>query len=528
MLLRPLAVLVVAVLAFAAPARAADDTLHLFVATEPSTLQPLLSTDRDTAEVAGLMFDSLVRYDGANVAQPVLASRVPTQANGDISADGLRVTVRLRHGVRWHDGAPFTAADVVFTMRTILDPRNPILNRSLYTGIADVRAADPATVVFRLSAPQASFVSNVLGGYPIVPEHLLAKSANLATDPFNAHPVGTGPYRLVRWLRGDHVEFDANPDYVLGAPKLAHVRVAVVPDTNTQAVVLKRGEADFGIVQSSVYGQFAGVTTMRRTTEPTNDVNMFAMNETRPPLNDRAVRRAIALAVDRKRISDTVSFGTGVPAYGDLPLFMYGGRPPAGWDRVDADAARAMLDRDGWRTGSDGMRARNGTPLQLTLIDISGSASGSQVDLQLMQTLRDLGIAVDYKTFVPAIFYAPASQNGPVQTGAFDMAYIGWSGGNDPNNGPLYRCGDRIPHGNNSSAYCNPAMDRLLQAEQRTYDVAARDRIVAQIERLAVADNAYLYLYHTPWRIIENPRLQRPPASIGDYWYGIERWSFAP
>ncbi len=174
---------------------------------------PLLGTTHEESDVARLIFDPLFEYDPNNNLVPILASSIPTRSNAGISADGLTITVHLRRNVRWHDGAPFTSADVVYTIHAVLDDQNNVGNRELYEDVADVDAPDAYTVRFRLKHPQSSFFGNIGAGYPIVPSHLLQSSTSLATDGFNAMPVGTGPYRLFvgsvatisNWLRTTHI-----------------------------------------------------------------------------------------------------------------------------------------------------------------------------------------------------------------------------------------------------------------------------------------------------------------------------------
>jgi peptide/nickel transport system substrate-binding protein len=223
-----------------------------------------------------------------------------------------------------------------------------------------------------------------------------------------------------------------------------------------------------------------------------------------------------------------VTFGTGTPAYADLPFFMYGGHAAPGWDAADPAAARGLLERAGWKAGPDGIRLRDGVPLRLQYIDYSGSVSGSSIDVQVIQMLRDVGIDVTYKTYAPALYFQPAAQGGALMGGDYDLAAIGISGGNDTTNSAIYGCSSRIPNGFNAANYCSPAMERLQAQALREYDPVKRDRITAQIEDLAVADATYAFLYHTPWRFIANTALQRPVPGLSSPWYDLYRWTLTP
>jgi peptide/nickel transport system substrate-binding protein len=298
-----------------------------------------------------------------------------------------------------------------------------------------------------------------------------------------------------------------------------------VPDSNTLAIQLRQHAIDFADVESSTYEALRDAPGIVRTTEPRNDFNAYAMNEARPLLAQRAVRRAIVQAIDRAALVQTVTHGVGTVAYGDLPLFMYGGRPPAGWAAADPAGAASSLERAGWKLGPDGVRQKDGTPLRLQLVTDGGSASSATIAVEVQAMLRRVGIAVDVKAFATALYYTPA---GPVLQRNFDLALVGFSAGNDTSNDYLYRCANRGPGAYNFSSYCSAEMERLLDAADREYDTARRNALVARIEALAVDDAAYAFLYHTPYRFASTAALRRPPASLANAWYGIAGWSFAP
>ncbi len=506
---------------------AATAPLRLTSFGDPHSLMPILATVATEGDIDAMLYDSLVTYDGANVPHPRLAAEVPTPANHGISADGKTFTFHLRRNVKWQDGAPFTAADVVFTMHAILDPKNVVANRSLYTDIERVDAVDRYTVAFHLRNRKASFMVVVGDGYPIMPAHLLAKTGNLATDALNGQPVGTGPYRLVRWNRGERLEFEANPEYFLGPPKFERITIRIIPDSNTESIALRQHEIDFAAVDSSGYNQLIDATGIVRKTEPYNDFIAYAMNERRPLLRDRRVRLAITKAVDRDAITRTVTFGTGTPAYGDLPFFMYDGHVPARWKSFDPAAAMQLLEEAGWKVGSDGIRVKGGNALRLQIISFSGSASGTSAGVQIQQMLRRVGIDTEFKSFSPSLYYSPASAGGPVSSGDFDLASYTFQGGADPTNDELYSCAGRLPNGFNAANYCNPKMESLQAAAEREYNPGRRNKIFQQIEDLAVQDATYLFVYHTPYRIVQNPLLQRPTASQGTQWYDVNTWMFS-
>jgi peptide/nickel transport system substrate-binding protein len=508
-------------------AAASRDELHLVVGESPGNLNPLLATTVDEQTLASLAFDTLLNVKPDGMLEPSLATGEPTLANGGIARDGRTVTFHLRSGVRWQDGKPFTSGDVAFTIRTILDPKTPIADRTGYSDIASVDVPNPLTIVFHLKKPYAPFVTYVSTQFPIVPEHLLAHSANIGQDPFNAHPVGTGPYAFVRQSRGDRIEYVANHGYWRGAPKIEKLVVYEIPDVSTQAIELRDGQLDYALVESSQFAQLRKVPSLVSGTQPVNDFVAYAINVERPIVSDVRVRRAISMAIDRETIVRDVTFGTGTAAYADLVASLWRSPEPRNPYAYDPKAANALLDEAGWKRGTDGVRVRGGKRLHLVVIDFAGSVSGRTIDAQVQQMLAAVGIEAEFKYFSPSIYYSPAASGGPIAKGDFDLAGYSFNANPDPLDDELYTCAAREPNGYNAARYCSSRMDALQAASLAELDAAKRRSLVAKIERLAVTDVPYVFLYHTPFRYVESPALRDARPSFGTVLYRIWDWSFA-
>ncbi len=183
-------------------------TIVIGVTQEPQSLNPLLLQGAMSAMIDPALYSYLVTVNTRGNLVPDLAVRVPTLQNGGISRDGLTLRYRLRNGLKWQDGTPLTAADVAFTYAAIMNPKNNLPTRSPYDRIASVRALDSTTVQVRLKQPFSPIVSNFFApdsNYVVLPAHLLKNYSDLNQIPFNASPVRSGPYRFVRWIRGDRL-----------------------------------------------------------------------------------------------------------------------------------------------------------------------------------------------------------------------------------------------------------------------------------------------------------------------------------
>jgi peptide/nickel transport system substrate-binding protein len=505
---------------------AAHDTLHLFVGESPASLNPLLARNVSERDLARLVYDTLLVPDAANRLVPHLARIVPSFANGGITPDGKTITFRLRKDVRWQDGERFTSADVAFTFATVEDPNVDVPERGGFERIVKVATPDPFTAVVTLREPFAPFVALAGVAYPIVPKHLLEHSADPNRDPIGQHPVGTGPYRFVRWDRGSRIDYEANDEYFGGAPKIRNVSVSEIPDQNTVALALQTHQIDFGRVDPPEFERLRRLPDLRAATEPVNIFVGYALNTERPLLRDVRIRRAISMAIDRASIAKKATFGTGVAAYADLPAEFWTAREPANPFGYRPSAANALLDAAGWKRGQTGLREKNGVPLRLQGIDWSGSKTGQSIDLLLQQMLRDVGIALSMKYYGVSLYFESMKNGGPLATGSFDVAAFSQAGGVDPENDDIYTCANREPVGNNVAYYCSQQMDALQRDSLATLDPARRAADVVKIERLAVSDVPYIFMYYPPWRIVWNPQLSRAHSDALGVWPDLGHWDF--
>jgi peptide/nickel transport system substrate-binding protein len=298
-----------------------------------------------------------------------------------------------------------------------------------------------------------------------------------------------------------------------------------MPDITTQGIALRRHDIDFAGVDSSQYALLRGEPNLRSAIEPFNDFVALALNTQRPVLADLRVRRAIAMAIDRERITRDNTYGTGTTAYADLPFFLWTRAEPRSPTPFDVKAAAALLDAAGWRTGGAGLRERNGRPLHLDGIAFAGSATGRSVYIQVQQMLRAVGIDVTFKYFAPELYFAPAAAGGPLALGRYDVASFALSAGSDPRNDEIFTCLNRAPSGQNFARYCSRRMDALQAASLEQVDPAARLRIVAQIEGLAASDVPYVFFYYTPKRLFWVPALHRTPSNLTSIWYDLRHWT---
>ena len=221
------------------------DSAVVGIAYEPDSLSPLLGYGKDGNSK---IFDGLLSLDGGMKLRPALAAALP-----EVSDDGLTYTYKLRQGVKFSDGQPFTARDVVFTYRTILDEKTNNASRTELAAVGDIKAVGDDTVVFTLKYPYAPFAQRTV--LPIAPEHIAGRQ-DVNTGDFTTHPVGTGPYLLTKWSKGEKLSFRANPEYWGGAPEVKKFTMAIVKDDDVRATRLRSGDLDGAILPPNLAAGF--------------------------------------------------------------------------------------------------------------------------------------------------------------------------------------------------------------------------------------------------------------------------------
>ena len=496
-----------------------------------NTLNPILATQAFESQAFSLVLDPLVatRPDGTNVG--ILAATVPTLQNGGIAKDGLTITYRLRHGVKWQDGAPFSSRDVSFSWRAVMNPANNVATRHGYDVVSRIDTPDAYTAIVHLKRRFSPFVQTFFAHsdepYDILPEHVLAKYPDLNNVPFDSMPIGTGPYRLVKWARGDRFDFVANEAYFLGKPAIAKITIHFVPDENVVAEQMRSHEIDWFVEASPrVYRQMQGIDGVVERLVPFNGYDAIQFNTATKPFDDPRVRRAIGLAIDKPALVRDVTYGVEQPAREDLPAFMWASDPHAGTIARDLPAARALLQSAGWKLGPGGVRTKDGARLTLDLAFRSDSLTDRNRGVVIASMLEDAGIDVELKGYTTALLYAGFAAGGIMATGHYDAALTTWYAGADPDDSSQLLCDQFPPAGLNWSRYCNPAVDAAERLALSSYDRATRARAYSIVQRALARDAPYIFLWWPRQIEAVNDDLHGfAPNGIVETWNAYQ-WSF--
>ena len=507
--------------------------------SDPKNLNPSLDSASPVLDLAMFIYSWTIRYDSHARPFPDALSEVPTIANGDVSKDGLTLKYKLRHNIKWQDGVPLTCRDLKFTWQVVMNTHNNVITTDGYKDIGSIDCTDPYVALIhmkRLYAPFLQQLWSVNGNSPILPEHVLAKynddKGSFNTAPFNSLPIGSGPFKVVSWQRGQEVRMEANPDFYLGKPKLTTVVYKIIPDENTVVAELQSHELDMLAIGSGLkwpeYAALAadpknGLTAIRVDSYLWSHVDF---NLRHPIVSDVNVRRALAYATNRKEIIDKIQHGSGLAAETDQsPALSWAFSSDITHYPYDPAKAKALLEADGWKVGPDGIRVKNGQRLEFTLSTQTESNAGKALQTFLQGAWHDIGVQADVKNYPSSQFFEN-SRAGILQGGNYDVALFSWIGAADPDDNAIYSGNNLAPKGQNAMMWENAKATAAMADALKTIDQARRKRdylIVQQqlsidVPTIIISFARVPYVYNTDLKGFD------PSPVISAFW---DPWNYS-
>ena len=468
------------------------------ITQEPQNFNPVMPTIETQRGVHMAIFDDLWRIDGKGNFVPNLALTIPTQGNGGISRDGTVFTVKLRPGVSWHDGQPFTARDVMFTWKTIMNPAVTSFSTVGFDQIADMWAADDTTLKWKMKQPYAP-IADILADMFVVPEHVLGRSADINKDEFNTRrPIGTGPFKFVSRAAGDHIMLEANRAYHGPGPYLDRLIFKYVPDLTVLFTQLKTGEIDVTGLQGipvDLYPEAKTLTSINLYVDPSTSYETIAPNHLLPMFKDKRMRQALYLAMDKKPIVEKIWLGLAPEAESYVPPQSWAYNPKIkGRHRYDPERAKKLLDEMGWKVGADGIRVKDGTRLSFENACTAGNKQREQIQQLLQQQWRQVGVEMKINNKPAAVLFGDF-----YRMSKFETIVIGMAMGSDPEHS--FRLHSKyIPAkggmGRNSVASESPEIDRLLEAGVRDIDREKRKKAYSRLQEVYADELPYLPIFH--------------------------------
>jgi peptide/nickel transport system substrate-binding protein len=453
---------------------------------EPSNLIPALAADSASSAINGLVYNGLVRYDKDLNIEGELAH------SWEISEDGRAITFHLREGVRWHDGTPFTSADVLFTYQLLVDPDTPTAYAERYKQVSKAETPDAYTFRVHYEKPLASAL--ISWGVAIHPRHLL-EGEDVTASPLSRSPVGTGPYRFVEWKTGEKIELKANPDYFEGEPFIQRVVYRFIPDPSTMFLELQSGGLDMMDLTPIQYARQTETPAFKRNFNkyryPAFGYTYLGFNLRRPLFQDKRVRQAFAHAINKQEIVDGVLLGLGQIATGPYKPGTWPYNPDVRRYAYDPKQARTLLKEAGWRdSDGDGVVEKDGRDFSFVLMTNQGNDSRIKAGEIIQRRLADIGIDVKLRVVEWASFLKEF-----INPGDFDALIMGWNIPMDPDGYNVWHSSKTRPGELNFINFQNDEVDELLEKGRRTLDQGQRKAYYDRFQEILAEEQPYVFLF---------------------------------
>jgi len=505
-----------------------NDTLKLLYWQAPTILNPHLSTGFKDSEASRITLEPLASFDKNGQLVLFLASEIPTLENGGLSADGKSVTWKLKQGVKWSDGTPFTANDVVFTYQFITNPKVASTTAGSYQIIDKVEALNDLTVKISFKEVNPAWFLVFVGSEGmILPKHIYEKynSENARTAPANLIPIGTGPYKVIEFKPGDTVIYEPNPNFRETA-KVAFKRIELKGGgdaTSAARAVLQTGDADYAynlqveakiLTELETAGKGKVVTNFSALSEriflnqtnpnlATADGEKSSLKNPHPFLNDKTVRQALSLAINRDIIAQQLYGKTGQATANMLVAPIQYNSPNTKYE-FNPNKAAELLDKTGWKdTNNNGIRDKNGVEIQI-LFQTSVNPLRQKTQEIIKQELQQIGIGVELKTVDPSVFFSSDPANNDTIEHFYADLQMYTTGNTNPDPGNYmkrYTCSE-IPQksnnwkGQNVARYCNIEYDKLWQQSTTELNPEKRTQLFIKMNDMLINEIIVIPLIH--------------------------------
>lgn len=487
-----LLIIVIIAITGCSPRKIPADTLVLESSADAVVLNPILSADSASSQIESFVFDSLVQVNDKLEFEPSLAS------SWSVSDGGLTWRFNLVHNAKWHDGVPFTANDVVFTIKTILDPKVNSPRKSDYELIESITALDDYTVEIKLKKKFAPFLESM--GIGIIPEHLL-KGHDINTDKFNQNPIGTGKYVFKEWKKRQYISLTRYDDYYGKKPKIEKVKMKIVADSNVALLQMRTGEIDLLGVEPKDYELVQTFKKVNIYKYKALNYSYIGFNLKNPIFSDKKVRQALAYAYDKKPVIDKILKGLGTEADSTMSPLSWAYNPDVPKYDYNQQKAAQLLDEAGWKLANDGFRYKNGQKLKFTLMTNKGNKAREDILQYTQQEWKAIGADVDVMVVEWASFIGSY-----INTRKFDAIVLGWSLSIDPDPYAIFHS-SQIEQGLNFVSFNNAEADKLMEEGRTTIDINERKKIYQRLQAVIAEEEPYILLNYPISIVAINSRI---------------------
>lgn len=494
-------------------AASAEKVIALGVYQEPETLNTYIGVQTVVTYVHKPFAEYLIDVNDAGEYVPVLAAEVPTEENGGVSSDGLTITYKLKKGVKWSDGAPFTSADVKFTWEALVNPKNLVKSRSGYELIESVETPDDHTAVVKYKEFYAPYLTRFS---PVLPKHILGDLPDINDAPYNRMPVGTGPFMVTEWVGGDHITMEKNPHYRdADNVKIDKIFFKIIPSREVGIAQLQAGDIDgvWDLIE-------AQIPMMEKNPEVSLCLSNSLTSERlilnhsapvaphngdpdypHPILADLKVRQAIDYAVNKQEIVDKLLYGKAKVGTSEIP---------SGWAAnkdikprpYDPEKAKQLLDEAGWKPGGDGIREKDGVRMRLKITTTTGNKLREMVQQVLVDQMKKVGIEFYIENVPSSVLFGSWANDADRKKGRYDILMYTTGPGIDPHQQyEGYFHSKNIPteanggSGYNYTRHRDAELDKWLDIAGTSASMAKRAEAYRKAQERVFEIVPHIYLY---------------------------------
>jgi peptide/nickel transport system substrate-binding protein len=496
---------------------------------DASNLIPFLATDSASHEISDLVYNGLVKYDkDLNIVGDLAES-------WEISPDGLSITFHLRKDIRFHDGAPCTVDDVLFTFHTILDPKVPSAYKEDYRRVKEVQKIDETTFKAIYDDVYAPALIS-WGALSVLPSHLL-KGVDITQSPLARNPVGTGPYRFKEWKTQQKITLTFFQEYFEGRPYIDQYIFRVIPDQATMYLELKAGGVDFMFLTPLQYARATDSNFFKQNFKKyrylARGYTYLGYNLQRFFFQDKRVRQALSYAIDKQEIIDGVLFGLGRVCTGPYKPDTFWYNPNVRQYPYDPEKAKKLLDEAGWKdTDGDGILDKDGQPFAFTIITNQGNEVRKKTGEIIQRHLSKVGIRVNLRIIEWAAFLSQF-----IDKHDFDATLLGWTIVPDPDLLNVWHSSKTGEGELNFVSFQNKEADEMLERGVNTFDQRERKKYYDRFQEILAEEQPYTFLFVPDDLPIIHARFHNvEPAPAGimynfNHWYvpkSMQRYSLEP
>lgn len=490
------------------------DTLITASLGEPTNLIPILTTDAPSHEVASRIYNGLVKYDKDLNIVGDLASRF------EVSPDNLSITFYLKRGVKWHDGHPFTARDVMYTYKVMVDPKTPTAYSGDYLLVKKAEIIDDFT--FRVTYDRPFAPALISWSISILPSHLL-EGKEITKSPLLRNPIGTGPYIFKEWVPGQRIVLMANPNYFDGRPYIDRHVIRFIPDSASMFMELKNLGIDMMGLSPIQYLRQTDYEAFKREFRKYQYLSFsyvyLGYNLRHPFFKEKKVRQALTHAIDKREIIEGVLLGQGIEAHGPYKPDMWAYNPNVKKYEYSREKALKLLSEAGFELGEGGILTRDGKRFEFTILVNQGNDVRIRCAELIQKRLSQIGIKAKIRVLEWASLI-----NEFIDKRNFEAVILGWTIPHDPDLFDIWHSSKQGRKELNFISFENKEVDELLVRARHTFDRETRRRCYFRFQEILAEEQPYTFLFIPYANIAIHKRIKGVSPAAAGITYNMEKW----